>query len=183
MRTAGFTLPELLVAVALLAIVSLLAYRGLDGVQRSVLRAEQGANHWRELARGVDRLAAELRQARPNAAQVGADLHLIGEPGPEGDRVTLVRRPPRAGQPAQRLGLQLSEGRLQMLAWTTARDVSPPQVDTLFEGVERLELRYLDSDGQWSERWPPPAATPLPRAVQLRLRWRDGLDLTRVVAL
>jgi prepilin-type N-terminal cleavage/methylation domain-containing protein len=59
----GFTLIELLLALGLMAIFALLAYRGLD----SVLRLHQGANEHQQKAQALDRtltqLEADFRQA------------------------------------------------------------------------------------------------------------------------
>jgi prepilin-type N-terminal cleavage/methylation domain-containing protein len=59
----GFTLIELLLALGLMALFALLAYRGLD----SVLRLHQGANEHQQKTQALDRaltqLEADLRQA------------------------------------------------------------------------------------------------------------------------
>ncbi len=59
----GFTLIELLLALGLMALFALLAYRGLD----SVMRLHQGANEHQQKAQALDRaltqLEADLRQA------------------------------------------------------------------------------------------------------------------------
>ena len=59
----GFTLVELLIALGVMAVFSLLAYRGLD----SVMRLHQGASAHEQQAQAIDRgitqLEADLRQA------------------------------------------------------------------------------------------------------------------------
>jgi prepilin-type N-terminal cleavage/methylation domain-containing protein len=62
-KAQGFTLIELLLALGLMAILALLAYRGLD----SVLRLHQGAYTHQQQAQAIDRtltqLEADARQA------------------------------------------------------------------------------------------------------------------------
>ncbi len=62
-RLSGFTLIELLIALGVMAVFSLMAYRGLD----SVLRLHQGAHAHELQAQSIDRvltqLEADLRQA------------------------------------------------------------------------------------------------------------------------
>jgi general secretion pathway protein J len=65
MHSAGFTLVELLVALTILALVSLLSWRGLDGVVRA--RDAAGATQDRTFAvtAALDQMAIDLRNAAP----------------------------------------------------------------------------------------------------------------------
>lgn len=179
----GFTLPELLVAVALLSIVSILSYRGLDGLLRSVSATETEANHWRTLARGVDRIADELRLALPSSNRVEVEPLWRGEPGTVGDRISFLRRPRSNGEPVQRLGFRLTDGKLEMLFWRDLEGKGEAEADTLLDDVSGFELRYLDLDLQWRDSWPSVTRAPLPKAVRFRLQLRDGGSIERVVAL
>jgi general secretion pathway protein J len=181
-RPRGFTLPELLVAVALLAIVSLLSYRGLDGLLRSVSATETEAAHWRRIARACDRMVDEIRLAIPSPPGPAREPAWRGEAAAEGDRTSFLRRPRSAGEPVQRVGFRLSGDKLELLHWPTRADAGV-EADVLLDDVAGFELRYLDLDLQWRDLWPTVTQAPLPRAVRLRVRLTDGTTLERVVAL
>ena len=66
-KQRGMTLIELLVAVALLAIVASLAYRGLDNLSLNSRHLGNQARHWQDLALFFNRFAHDVAQpvARP----------------------------------------------------------------------------------------------------------------------
>jgi prepilin-type N-terminal cleavage/methylation domain-containing protein len=77
-KVQGFTLIELLLALGLMAILALLAYRGLD----SVLRLHQGAYTHQQQAQAIDRtltqLEADARQANSVTLLAPANTTISG---------------------------------------------------------------------------------------------------------
>lgn len=191
--TRGFTLVELLVAIALLAIVSLLAYRGLDGMLRAQARTEAEAARWQAVALFLDRLRFDMQQpsARPVRRGPREEPAWYVAPSPAGRQETEIRftrRPFGDGQDEKRLGYRLHDGRIDLLIWPVldARDGAGalPATYTLLEGVRGFELRYLSTANRWQDDWPvAPGSADLPRAVSVRLTMADGIDVTRVFAL
>jgi general secretion pathway protein J len=188
----GFTLIELLIAVTLLGVVSLLAYRGLDGMHRAGARVEAEHARWQAIARCVDRFGFDVRQPSPRRSRRGGvdQPAWLGQPqavGENGAQLVFTRKPLVAGQDEQRIGYRLRDGRVELLTWTALDTLSAgddrPRTYTLLDGVGKFELRYLTPANQWSERWPLGNADALPRAVSLRLVMVDGADLTRIFAL
>ena len=106
--------------------------------------------------------------------------------------MTRMGAPAHAGKLAdlQRIGYRVKEGRLELLSWP-ALDQAPratPSPSTLLENVSRIELRYLDGQNRWQNKWPqlatgggPPES--LPRGVQLVLTMASGASYTRTIAL
>lgn len=187
---AGMTLIEVLVAVALLAIMSVLAFRGLDGAQRSANRLSDATERWQEVARALDRLCDDLMalQARPRRNGPGLEPALDGggvESGPY--LLALSRHSPVSGSREQRFAYRVREGRLELIQWPTvdALAANPPYL--LLRGVRHLDVSYMDDGGQWLTHWPPQAGNPasgrLPRAVMIRMTLEDIGELVRIVAL
>lgn len=199
MRTMrGFTLLELLIAIAIFALLGLGTYRMLDSVLQTdkVTRAHE--LQLRELVRAMAAFERDVLQvqARPvrdpfgdvRAALLGDDL--------ETPSLELTRSGWRnpLGQPRadlQRVRWQLSGEQWQRQYWTVldqAQD-SQPQVQKALEGVTALQLRYLDEQGNWQTNWPPQesnqaeALTALPQAVELVLQHRRYGEIRRLLRL
>ncbi len=194
----GFTLLELLVSLALFAIVSVIAYSGLQGVMTADTAAREQARRLARLQTLYHFVARDLRQAtdRPVRDVFGDRLPALD--GRE-DALELTRAGRRnpAGLPRSRLeriAYRLEDGRLYRLAWNVldrAQD-SQPRRHVLLEPVDALALRYLDDEGRWRNDWTGPTASDprtadLPRAIEFvvtldgwgRLRWL--FDLPRPV--
>jgi general secretion pathway protein J len=194
----GFTLLELLIAIAIFALLGLGTYRMLDSVLQTdkVTRAHE--MQLRELVRALaaferDVLQVQARPTRdpfgdPRAALLGEDL--------ESPTVELTRSGWRnpLGQPRsslQRVRWQLSGEQLQRRYWTVLDQAqnSQPQVQQALDGVTRLQLRYLDQKGGWQTSWPPLGSNPddalkvLPQAVELVIEHRRYGELRRLLRL
>lgn len=67
---------------------------------------------------------------------------------------------------------------------------SKPRVQRVLEGVQKMQLRYLDKKGVWQPQWPPASAGTgekvlalLPQAVELKLEHTGYGELTRLLRL
>jgi general secretion pathway protein J len=191
MRPAhGFTLVELLAAIAIFAVMALMAYGGLAAVLNARASVEASLARTAEIQKALYRLQSDLEQARPRPIrdEYGDEQPalLTHEQGREGLRLEFTRggwRNPRLQRRSalERVAYGLEDGRLVRYSWTTldrAGDEALVEVP-LLEGVESLAWRFLDSQRSWRDRWPPQAAVggtatePLPLAVELSLTTRD----------
>lgn len=202
----GFTLLELLVAMAVFAVVAMMAYGGLRAVLDSRQHTDRASRSLNELQMAFTLLGRDFEQvvARPVRDQFG-DLvaPLRFSPFSDQPRLELVR----AGGPfgAQRVAWEIREDRLYRLTWTVLDGADPAEPqgrmplmgeasaegDEPVQGVRAWALRfhYVDETGQFAvaETWPleinPLAPDALPRAVELTLERQDGQQLTRWFAL
>ncbi|WXL24430.1 type II secretion system minor pseudopilin GspJ [Ectopseudomonas mendocina] len=197
-RVQGFTLLELLIAIAIFALLGLATYRMLDSVMQTdkVTRAHEA--QLRELLRGMAAFERDVVQviARPvrdpfgesRAALIGEDLNgAVIELTRSGWRNPLEQ--PRSN--LQRVRWQLSGEQWQRRYWTVldqAQD-SQPQIQQALTGVTEVRLRYMDKDHNWQETWPPPnsstqeSLTLLPQAIELRLQHERYGELYRLIRL
>lgn len=191
-NSRGFTLLELVAALAIFAMLSVMAYGGLA----SVLKAREGLDSaYSELEawqRAVMRLRADLGQvrARPIRDEFGDPQPAFHEP--EDGRIEFTRggrrNPlllPRAS--LERVAYYLdTDGSLIRLSWRNL-DRGPAEEPIrvkLMPDIQRLEWRFLGSDQEWNEDWPPLNVAdssrdeiPMPQALELRLETKRFGDL------
>lgn len=196
-RAAGFTLLELLIAIAIFALLGLGTYRMLDSVLQTDASTRAHELQLRELVRAMAAFERDLLQVTPRPVRDPfgeARPALFGEAG-ENPALELSRvgwRNPlgRARANLQRVRWQLSGEQWQRHYWSVldqAQD-SQPQVQQALDGVTRLELRYLDGDGTWQDSWPPEGGSEeslakLPKALELVLEHRRHGELRRLLRL
>lgn len=197
-RMGGFTLLELLIAIAIFALLGLGTYRMLDSVLRTDSSTRAHEQQLRELVRAIAAFERDLLQVtvRPVRDPFGeARPALLGETLDsavvELSRVGWRNPLGQARASVQRVRWQLSGEQWQRHYWTVldqAQD-SQPNVQQALEGVTRLQLRYLDGDGAWQSSWPPVQSSAdeqlkaLPQAVELLLEHRRYGAVRRLLRL
>lgn len=142
-RARGFTLVEVLVAMAIMAIVAIMAWQGVDGIVRSRTASQDKLE---QLLR-VHTVLAQWEQDLTSLQDTGAAVPALAF---DGARMTLTRRAPS--------GLQLVVWSLRSGTWM--RWASPPVTTTRalqehwlasqqFLGNEAGQLRALTGVSQW----------------------------------
>jgi len=183
--TAGFTLLELLVALAIFSLIAMMAYGGLNSVleQRGVTEAE--ARRLAELQKVYLIMQRDIEQVvpRPVRDEYGAEL----PPVAGAETLQLTRggwRNPlgHARSTLQRVSYAYEDGQLVRYTWAVldrAQD-SKPVRQPLTDAITGMEVRYLGSD-DWKTSWtginaaaPPGASTTvLPRAIEITLEHKQ----------
>lgn len=192
MRRTGFSLIELLVAVTVFAIMSALAYGGLNSIARTRAELARQEDVLRDLMRAVGALQRDLRAvaARPVRGNFGQELPaFIGSADHlEFTRLGFANPQAEPRSNLERVLYELDSGMLKRGRYAVL-DRAPTTTPTLGElqiKAEDFRLRYLDADNHWLDAWPPPQATDvalLPRAVQWRLRTRTDDEIQGTVEL
>lgn len=196
-RQGGFTLIEVLVAVVILAVMGMMAYRGVTEARVAVGNAESHLDRLREVQRAMQLVVTDFRTLtrRP-----------VREPIGDGFRASLLRDPngivlvelSRAGWPNgagtprgtdQRVLYQLDQGKLVRQHWTVmdATLATQPVKRELLKDVERVEIRYLTTGREWIAEWPQFNSTrdqdlyARPLAVEITVVLSDWGEIRRVV--
>jgi general secretion pathway protein J len=193
--TRGFTLLELLVALAVFAILSVTAYGGLRSVLFTAAAITAETQRLAQVQMAFFRLEQDLGQtvARPIRDEFGLEQPALLS-GELRDELLMLTRtgwdnPLRQARASlQRLAYRLADGQLRRLQWGTLDRVDPaePRETVLLEQVEDTRFRFLDQKNQWQTRWPPleqdgtTAGTRLPRAVEIRVTLRDWGEVVRL---
>lgn len=196
-RQAGFTLLELLVAMAVFAVIGAMALGGLNAVIDQGEIAGGQMARLAELQRAMRVLTADLGGIQPRF--VRDELGTAGElPLVTDGRGEFLLRLTRGGwsNPSrapyrgtlQRLQYRLKDDVLIREYWAVTDRVlgERPRQEELLTGVERLELSYLDQGREWVTQWPPPSRSApgngeRPRAIRVKLTLEDFGVIERVV--
>ncbi len=194
MRThrEGFTLLEMLIALAIMATLSVLGYRALQAMTQSESRLAAEATRWRTLDRFFARLESDLREAVPRGARLGDARQPAWLATVDGDGnavLAISRAGPEfnvePGSAGQRLAYRFREGVIEVLYWSSydrAR-ATEPQVYPLLADVARFRLTYLSKNGSWLGQWPVAGDADLPRAARVELVLDNGESIERWLAL
>ena len=185
----GFTLLEVLVAVAIFALLGMAAYSGLDAVLKARARLDEENRHWRalalfwvrlerDLAAHVDR-PARVRGGPPQAAFLG-EANVTNEYAAQLE-LTRLGAADAGAAPPERVAYRLRDGKVEWLRWPALDSVprAEPDVAVLLDRVASLEFSYRDKTGVWNLRWPVNAETGAPTAVKALLKMETGEELTR----
>ncbi len=165
MQQRGFTLIELLVAVAILAVIGVIAMVGLIQVIDQQSAARERTDRWREVQFAMRVVMQDLAQIHPR---------------PTRDESGQTRQPAVLASPNAQFALEFSRGgwtnpagfsrgsvlrvayhwevdTLVRFYWpVTDRTMSTPPVrQDLLQGVEDVQIQFLDGSGQWHREWPP----------------------------
>lgn len=200
MRAAGrgFTLLELMVALAVFSIMATAAYSGLRNVLFTRAAVEAQSQRLAAVQLAVFRVEQDIGQAvrrgirdeygEAQAAMSGGEL--------TDDRLILTRAgwDNPLGQPRadlQRVAYRLREGRLWRLHWDVLDrgGALEPRETLLLEKVRAFRTRFLEGD-EWRNEWPPTPTDDadrkkkldvLPRAVEINLTLEDWGEITRLL--
>lgn len=193
-RRRGFTLVEALVAVAILAIVAMIAWRATAAMTDSEARLAAESTRWRDLDALLTRMEADMREAVPRSVRHGAALEPAWVALPadaEGNSALAFSRagPDAADEPGsggQRVGYRLRAGRIELLYWPRLdnRATTDATAYALLGGIAHFRIQALTPDGQWTDRWPlPGAVNAIPRGVRIDIGLADGTSVERWLAL
>ena len=192
-RGAGFTLVEVLLALAIFGVIAVLAYRATAALTEGEARLSAEARRWRTLEALFTRFEADIRQAVPRGSRVGSRIEpaWLALPADGAGNAALVFTRAGAefaddpGLAGQRIGYRLRGHTVEIAYWPrvdNAADVQPA-VYTLADGVSGFRVAYLGRAGAWRESWPVPGESALPRAVRVDLTLDSGEAVERWFAL
>lgn len=167
----GFTLLEVLVALTIFAIMSLITYRGVNMVIETRTAVVNQTAYWRELTLAFERMESDLSQIAPrpwtdsngklqpplrtlNSAELPSSLEFIRF---DGDRAPLH-------------GIYECRAKtltLRLFPKPDAVRVEQAVSNDLLKNLSRCEFDFLDKDNQWQKQWGESASRP--RAIRVRL--------------
>ncbi|MEO5328219.1 MAG: type II secretion system minor pseudopilin GspJ [Magnetococcus sp. THC-1_WYH] len=193
----GFTLLELLVALSIFVVLSLMAYQGLSNMLMTRDIIEEKTQNLHELQMVFMLLGNDLEQAvaRPVIGESGQmeSAFMGGEQTSAWLILTQGGRPNPRGEARsefQRVAWLFEEGTLIRRTWKVldAMGENPHTDETLVTDVLNLEVGFVDNQGVKSVIWPSQeshaiASVSLPRAVEVFVEKKGMGRIRRVFEL
>ena len=196
-RIHGFTLIEVIVAVAIFGVLMALTTVTVDRTLANADMLGERMDRLQAIQRTMRALSTDLFQAAPRPVRdelgdtympsvrsdllsnFALELTHNGWPNPAGlQRSTL-----------QRTAYRVADEEITRFYWSVLDRTyaNEPLATVLLDGVQGLNFRFLQDDGEWTEQWPPQALQGgggvmlRPRAVEIVLTLYDEGEITRVV--
>ena len=158
-QCAGFTLLELLVALAIFGLLATLSYGGLQTVMTQQSMTEEASDELGELQKLYLVMQRDIEQVmlRPIRDEYGDEQpSLVGAETLQLTRAGWRNPTGRPRSSLQRVAYAFEEEQLVRYTWSVldrAQD-SEALVQPLSEAIEELRLRYLGASNEWTEQWP-----------------------------
>jgi general secretion pathway protein J len=199
-RQRGFTLVEILVAVAISAILAAMAFTAMKEAMENRERVRQAQARVVALQFTIRSLVQDFSQLSPRPVRVpvgeGYEPALLARRGAS-TQVALTRG--GWGNPAgsqrstlQRVRYELRDGALYRDFWLVldAQPDAEPVQRQLLDGVEGFTIRFMNDGRQWQDTWPPQQPNAegelrfqrwRPVAVEVTLQLADWGTITRII--
>ena len=178
----GFTLVEMLVALTIMALISLMSWRGLDAVLRADEQLSHQARQTQALFNALSQMGRDLELHLPPAPRVGestgatavlpASIHWQAQG--EGPAILMIERRAEAGAGTQQIQWRLQQGILQRAIAQAGTAYPLPELGPLQDVLEQVtawHLRiWIPARGWQSWPWPEQAgaaATGIELTLQL----------------
>ena len=183
---AGFTLVELLVALAIFALISVAGVTLLRSGSDTQIAVKARLEELSRANRLANALESDLAQAiaRPVRDQAGQPVPAFtqSDAGTPGALFGFVRAgwsnfddAPRAG--LQRVVYAIEGTALKRISWPMLDGAGQDDAATMVENISSATVRFRDDKGEWRSDWTATDATALPRAVELRLTMEGKPEL------
>jgi general secretion pathway protein J len=188
----GFTLIEVMVAIMLMALVSVIAWRGLDSVTRADQHLQASSEQTEVLLRALNqmqrdislRASVELTDPDDKAKPDGLAAVTVRSSDSKGFSLDVIRSAPAAGDGLQRVRWWLKGDALYRAA-APARDRFPlPAAKdgvVVLTGVSDLQVRVWETDKGWRQLSGNRREDPLGLEISLVRQTPQGVERYRQV--
>lgn len=190
----GFTLLELLIAIAVFAVMSAMAYGGLNSVILNTTHSKIALERIHAVQHALFVMGRDLTQIVPR--DIRDEFGNVQPYLSTNNNTDYLLEFTRGGHrnPAKlkrsnmlRIAYKYEDNKLNRFFWPQLDRVQgmDPYEKILLDDVTQIQLKYLDETGNWQSQWPPASNTgattsPRPVAIELRIELKDWGEITRI---
>ena len=192
----GFTLLELLVAVAVFAVLSAMAYGGLRNVIDNSQQTDIAMQRLQQVQLAMVKISRDFTQlSQRNIRDEYGNTNNYILTG-EGDDVFIEFSRGGRRNPAEmlrshllRVAYKFEDNTLSRLHWPQLDRTQEmePYESVLLEDVENASIRFLDNNNEWHNEWPPldatgqaDGSTVVLSAIEFTLELQDWGEIVRL---
>ena len=189
---SGFTLIEVIVSLALLAVISVMSYQAVEVVTKVNERSRSGVASDAQLQRAWQIIGRDLMHIRPRRFHDGLGYiegAYLTNPSDFGVRFSRGGGPMLRTNPSgmRRVNYTINEDD-QLIRTSWAITESPRQSDgttlILLDKVQDVEFNHLDGNGNYSVDWPPlnsrQTDKALPRMISVTIITENEVETSRL---
>jgi len=185
---------ELLIAMAIFSLISIMSFSGLNHVLFNKEIVDKELQRLSDIQRTMLNLARDIEQVTTRSIRDelgGKKASLIGGQNIDSTVLELTRngwRNPAQQKRSQlqRIAYSFEDNKLVRLYWyhLDHLQTDEPKQRVLLSDVESINIRYLETE--WSDTWPKLGTTQssapdsLPRAIEVTLKLKDWGKITRL---
>lgn len=188
----GFTLLELILAIAIFAVVSVLTYSGLSSVIQTSQVTEESADELRQLQLAMVFVRRDIMQIVPRQVNNGSGQLSEAVISTQGDSLLEFTRD---GNPnpadslrstLQRVRYIIEDDQWFRLSWNKLdrTDNEEPQKQLLLDKMTNLSFRFMNSQKQWQDTWQKENIAgrliELPMAIEMNLEHKHWGEIQRI---
>lgn len=193
----GFTLIEVLIAMAIFAILSVMAYGGLEQVIENRSQTEEALQRLRQLQLTMTKMQRDFEQLVPREAhdELGGILSALTTDQASDLLIQFTRNgwrnPARITRShLQRVAYKLDDDKLIRISWPyvdRAQDAQAVESE-LLDNVKDISIRIMNNKQEWQTSWPrlsnttPGSNSAPPRAIaiEITLKLHDWGEIVRL---
>lgn len=190
-RGAGFTLLEMVIAVAIFGLMGVMAFTGLNEMTRNGQKVGDANDRLSDLQFAVVYMVRDWTQVSPRRIrnQYGDEEHNIVI---EDDTITFTRSGwsnllGRKRSSLQRVQYRLVDNQLRRLHWPSLDQGigEEPVAVAMLDDVESMEIVFQNAQGQAIRNWPPDgdSSEGQPILLAIRLELSDIGEITRLLEI
>lgn len=180
----GMTLIELMVALAVFAVLGTLTYRGTAQMIDSRASMETQLQRWRDIGRAVNLIELEVLQTAAPAQSAGGSRRPVMQLGSYLGKPQLTLLGLSTGHGVELIAFRHTDNRIEWLRRPDSMPESATESDVLLDNVSAVRWWFLGTQG-WGNAWPSAAdnTLALPRALRVELDLPDVGTVSRTYAL
>lgn len=198
-KTKGFTLIELMIAILIFAIISVISYRTISALLTTKKIVTDAQEKWGGLAKAISKinnyalrtiplvvrdengnLMPSISSKSKLTTNYDAQLEMTIS-GYIGDNIYGVTTP-------RRVGFRFINNKLYLINWPVLNRVlsSVPRIDLLLDNVQSFTVQFFYPDMQWHDNWPMvntsdtnaiPDQAALPKAIKITIKMLSGEEI------
>ena len=191
----GFTLIELMVAIMIFAVISVISYRTISSLVTTKQIVTASQDKWGSIAKGVAKIDSDWNRAIPLVVRDANGMVLpsiLGKNtlnGPFDSQLEMtisgfLGNDVYGSTPPQRIGFRFDKGKLYLVTWPVLNRTTntQPRLDLLIDNVEDFHVSFMYTDRNWYDTWPSESSsdiTSLPPGFKIILHMNSGESIMR----